>query len=191
MSRGNGRDIDRQLALFPSFSTLNRVVLRVPPWLVVQSCFPIFLPELPCQGSPGFPTFSPVQTISRTCASLRIFTCCRPGSLREWWCTFSFIILTHPCCRRSRCCQDPLPIVVIHTSTAQNRRFLHFVTIARSPRSSVAKRPFGDIFRRITPIGLNIAPPTVDIQTGFPYIFIAWHMRRLPARDRWRCVYLK
>jgi hypothetical protein len=44
------------------------------------------------------------------------------------------------------------------------------VTIARSPRSSVAKRPFGDIFRRITPISLNIAPPTVDIQTGFPYI---------------------
>jgi hypothetical protein len=61
---------------------------------------------------------------------------------------------------------------VIHTSTAQNRRFLHFVTIARSPHSSVAKRPFGDIFRQITPISLNIAPPTVDIQTGFPYNFL-------------------
>jgi hypothetical protein len=46
------------------------------------------------------------------------------------------------------------------------------VTIARSPRSSVAKRPFCDIFRRITPISLNIAPPTVDIQMGFPYIII-------------------
>jgi hypothetical protein len=61
-------------------------------------------------------------------------------------------------------------MVAIHTSTARNRHFVHFVTIVRSPRSSVVKRPFGDIFRRIAPIGLNIAPPTVDIQMGFPYI---------------------
>jgi hypothetical protein len=54
MSRGNGRDIDRQVALFPSFSTLIRVVLRVPSWLVVQSCFSIFLPELRCHGSLDF-----------------------------------------------------------------------------------------------------------------------------------------
>jgi hypothetical protein len=57
MSRGNGRDINRQVALFPSFSTLSRVVLRVPPWLVVQSCFSIFLPELWCQGSLDFIIF--------------------------------------------------------------------------------------------------------------------------------------
>jgi hypothetical protein len=143
----------------------------------------ILHPELRCHDSFGFPIFSLVLTsISRTCVSLRMSTCCRSDSLKR---VMTYLLLHHPDALVST--TFPLKLGPSPPNGSDSHSFNSPKSLLSPYCDNCAVTSFvrcqkaiclvgEDIFRQNTPISLNIAPPTVDVQTGFPHTIIIRRM---------------